>query len=148
MNLAKNKFIFYSLIVSFLGFLDASYLTILHYKNVIPPCSVTSGCETVLTSKYSMVGPLPVSLLGAAFYLGIMIICLLILTNYKKRFLQGFYVSAIVGFAVSLVLIYIQAVLLHAFCQYCLLSEVTSTGLLFLGFLKFRQDKKTNLEAK
>lgn len=141
MNLAKNKLILYSLIVAFLGFIDSTYLTILHYKNIIPPCTVTSGCETVLTSKYSMIGPIPVSLTGTLFYLAVIAVCLLILTNPKKLLLNAFYGLSAVGFVVSLVLIYIQAALLHAFCQYCLLSEITSTGLLILAFLEYRRKK-------
>lgn len=142
MNLKENKLIIYSAIISFLGFLDSAYLTILHYKNAIPPCSVTNGCETVLTSKYAMVGPLPVSLLGAFFYLAVIILCILILTNYKKTILDTFYFLALSGFLVSVVLIYIQAEILHAFCQYCLISEATSTGLLLLAFIKFKESRK------
>ena len=41
-------------IVALIGFADASYLTVEHYRNVIPPCT-TSGCETVLTSSYSTI---------------------------------------------------------------------------------------------
>lgn len=141
MNLIKNKLTLYSLILGFLGFLDSTYLTILHYKNIIPPCSVTSGCEAVLTSKYSMVGIVPVSLLGTLFYLAVMAICILILTNYKEIFVKAFYGLVAIGLIVSLILIYIQAELLHAFCQYCLLSEIVSFGLVFMAILKFRQDK-------
>jgi len=142
MNLIKNKLIFYSAILAFLGFLDSTYLTILHFKNAIPPCTITTGCETVLTSKFASVGPIPVALLGSVFYLGIIILCTLILTNYKKIYLNLFFVSVIIGFLVSLGLIYIQEFLLHAFCQYCLLSEAVSTGLLILAGLKFKKDKE------
>ncbi len=140
MNLIKDKFIFYSLILGFLGFLDSAYLTILHYKNVIPPCTIGS-CETVMTSKYSTVGPIPLALLGSLFYIAVMVLCLLIITNYKRMFLTAFYCLVATGFLVSVVLVYIQANLLHAFCQYCLLSEAISTGLLILAFLKFKEDK-------
>lgn len=140
MNLAKNKLIIYSLIVAFLGFIDSTYLTILHYKNIIPPCTVTSGCETVLTSKYSMIGPIPVSLTGTLFYLAVIAVCLLLLTSPKKWLLNALYGLSLVGFVVSLILIYIQAALLHAFCQYCLLSEITSVGILILALLEYRKN--------
>lgn len=143
MNLIKrDKLIFYSLIIAFLGFLDATYLTIIHFRNIIPPCTITSGCEVVLTSKYSVIAGIPVSLLGSLFYLGVMVLCLMLITNYKKVFLNLFYLAAVVGIMVSLILIYIQGFLLHAFCQYCLLSEVVSAGLLILAGLKFKKDKE------
>jgi len=140
--LKSHKLIFYSLILAFLGFLDATYLTILHYKNAIPPCTLTNGCETVLTSKYANLGPIPVALLGSLFYLGVMVLCALILTNYKKIYLDLFYLFVVVGFLVSVVLIATQVVLIKALCQYCLLSETVSTGLLILGGLKFKKDKE------
>lgn len=141
MNLTKNKLILYSLVIGFLGFLVATYLTILHFKNVLPPCSVTSGCETVLTSQFAQIGPVPLALLGSLFYLSVVIVCLLILTNYKKIYLNAFYALAIIGFIVSVILILIQQFIIHAYCQYCLLSEAISTGILIFAYLKYRQDK-------
>lgn len=141
MNLIRhNKFIFYSLILSFLGFIVASYLTILHYKNILPPCTITSGCELVLTSKYAVILGIPVALLGSLFYLSVIIVCLLILTNYKKVFLNAFYLLVVIGIIVSLTLTYIQAFLIHAFCQYCLTSEAITLGLAALAYLKYKKD--------
>ena len=142
MNLIKNKIFLYSLILGFLGFLDATYLTILHYKNILPPCHLTSNCETVLTSQYAQIGPIPVALLGTLFYLAVMAVCILLLTNYKKIFLNSYYLLIGSGFVVSLVLIYIQAYLLHAYCQYCILAEIVSGGLVILAIIKYRSDKK------
>ena len=143
MNLIKNnKFIFYSLILGFLGFIVATYLTILHYKNALPPCNLTSNCEKVLTSQFATIGPIPLALLGSLFYLTVIVLCVLILTNYKKIFLNAFYLWVIIGFIVSLILVGIQAFLIQAFCQYCLLAEAISTGLLILAYLKFKEDKK------
>ena len=142
MNLKQNKLILYSIILGFLGFLDATYLTILHYKNIIPPCNITNGCETVLASKYAMIGPISVALLGSLFYLSILVTCILVLTNYKKLFLDTYYLLVGIGFIVSIILLLVQEFLLKAFCQYCILSEIISSGLILLAFLKFREDKK------
>jgi uncharacterized membrane protein len=138
----KNKLILYSLILAFFGFLDAAYLTISHYKNLIPPCSVHFGCEKVLTSAYSMIGPIPLALTGAIFYLALIIICLLILIEGLKKLMWVFHFTVAVGFLVSVVLFLIQALIIKSFCQYCLLSEVISTGLLILSLLKLREDRK------
>jgi uncharacterized membrane protein len=140
--IVKDKLILYSLILGFLGFVVATYLTILHYKNVLPPCSLTSNCEKVLTSQFATIGPIPLSLLGSLFYLTIIFLCILILTKYKKVFLKSFYLCVISGFIVSLILVGIQAFILHAFCQYCLTSEAISTGLLILAYLYFKAGKK------
>src|ERR1035437_6715965 len=122
-HLIKNKLILYSAVLAFFGFLDSAYLTILHYKNIVPPCSL-QGCEKVLTSAYSMAGPIPVALLGAIFYLTVIIVCLLILIEGMKQLLRFFHFVAAVGFLVSAVLFLIQFYIIRSFCQYCLLSEV------------------------
>ena len=124
-----------------MGFLVATYLTILHYKHIIPPCSVTGNCEKVLTSQYATIGPLPVALLGSLFYFSVIVLCGLILTNRKKIFVNLFYEASAVGFLVSVILLFIQAYVIHAFCQYCLTSEAISTGIMILAFLDFRQRK-------
>lgn len=141
MNLIKNKLIVYSLILGFLGFVVATYLTILHFKNTLPPCSLTSNCEKVLTSEFASIGPIPLALLGSLFYLAVIALCILILTNYKKVFLNAFYAVSAIGFAVSLVLLVIQAYIIRAFCQYCLTSEAISTGIVILAFLQYNQSK-------
>ena len=140
-----NKLIVYSLILAFFGFLDSAYLTILHYKNVIPPCTI-HGCEKVLTSSFSMIGPIPLALLGAVFYLAVIVLCLLILVEGIKKLMWFFHFTIAVGFLVSVVLFLIQAVIIKSFCQYCLLSEVISTGLLILSLLKIREDKKLEIK--
>jgi len=132
------------LILGFLGFLDASYLTILHYKNVIPPCSIAHGCETVLTSKYASIFGLPLSLLGAGYYVVVLILTGIfwqmqpstssgnksslserseskgVLPNLPSLLL--FLTTC--GLLVGIYLVYLQAFVLHAYCQYCLASEV------------------------
>jgi uncharacterized membrane protein len=141
----SNKFILYSLILGFLGFLDSAYLTISHYKNVIPPCTL-HGCDTVLTSSFSMIGPIPLALLGTLFYLGMMILCLLILVEGMKQLLKLYYIGAIWGFIFSVYLFLLQWLVIKSFCQYCLLSEAVATGLLILAGLKFREDRKLGIK--
>ncbi|OGH02198.1 MAG: hypothetical protein A2798_03660 [Candidatus Levybacteria bacterium RIFCSPHIGHO2_01_FULL_37_17] len=138
----KNKFIIYSAIIAFLGFLDATYLTLVHFRNTIPPCTI-GNCETVLTSQYAVILGIPTALLGSLFYLSVILVCLLIMTNYKKIFHQAYYLLAATGLIVSAILLGIQAFVLHAFCQYCLLSAATSTGIAILAYLHYREQKNS-----
>lgn len=140
MNLTNRKFILYSAVVAFLGFLDAAYLTILHLSETIPPCTVGS-CETVLTSQFSTILGIPLALFGSGFYLSVIVLCLLLLTNYRKIFLTAFYALAVWGFVFSLFLLGLQAFIIHSFCQYCLISLATSTGIFILALLHFRKNK-------
>jgi uncharacterized membrane protein len=141
LNFMKNKFILYSVILGLFGFLDSLYLTILHYRNAIPPCTI-HGCEAVLTSTFSMLGPIPLALFGVIFYLTVIIVALLILVEGMKNLLRFFHFTVLVGFLFSVVLFLIQALIIKSFCQYCILSEVIATGLIILSILKIKQDKQ------
>lgn len=118
------------LILAFLGFLDATYLTILHYQNVIPPCSLAHGCETVLTSRYATVAGIPIALVGAGFYVALLVLTALGLQTKRLLFTNLLMLLTGTGLLISAILVYLQAFVLHAFCQYCLTSE-------FINFLLF-----------
>lgn len=133
-----------SLILAFLGFLDASYLTILHYKNVVPPCSIAHGCETVLTSQYATLFGIPIALFGVLFYVAIMALIILLLDLKTKAYLVGLILITSAGILVSAFLVYLQAFALHAFCQYCLTSE----GINLLLFLTTLTAYKSSIHTK
>lgn len=125
MKLTKSKI--FLLFLSMAGFFDSSYLTILHYKNIIPPCTIALGCETVLTSQFSTLAGIPIALAGSLFFLTLIILLLLGFFRYFKLLIS-------LGAIVSIILFCIQAFVLHAFCQYCLLSEIIILGIFILSF--------------
>lgn len=110
--------------LAFLGFLDAIYLTVEHYKNAIPPCTIAHGCETVLTSSYATIFGIPLALIGAAFYVVALMLLGIFLETKKRSILTLLTLLTAAGFLVAIILVGIQAFVLHAFCQYCLLSEL------------------------
>lgn len=138
MKLTINRVLL--LILSLAGFFDSSYLTILHYKNIIPPCTLARGCETVLVSQFSTILGIPIALLGSLFF--ITLIFILLLENQKNGFFKYFKLLTLAGVAVSIFLFSIQAFILHAFCQYCLLSESIIFAMFLLSFYPFRSSSK------
>jgi uncharacterized membrane protein len=125
--------------VALLGFADATYLTIEHYQGVIPPCSVVSGCETVLTSQYSVIAGVPVSLLGALFYLAILVGVFAYLESKKTTAFKWAMLLTVFGLLFSLWFIYVQAVILGAWCLYCIGSALTSTILFVIACVVFKK---------
>jgi len=115
------------LVIALLGFADASYLTIEHYQGVIPPCTLVSGCEAVLTSSYSVIFGMPVSLLGAIYYLVISIGIFSFLESKKTTLLKWVLLLTVFGMIFSLWFLYVQAFILGSYCLYCLGSVLTST---------------------
>lgn len=128
------------LTIALLGFVDASYLTIEHFRNTVPPCT-TDGCEQVLTSTYSEVFGIPVSLGGAIFYLIVLVGIFAYIDTKKTHFLKWSLMLSVPAFLATLYFVFLQFFVLKAICIYCMGSALTST-LLFVGtiwvFSKYR----------
>ena len=123
------------LIFSLIGFLDATYLTIQHYRGFGLDCGSLLECDEVMTSQYAVIGGIPLALLGTLYYLAIF---LLTVAYYDRKHLYILSIIArltILGFLVTLILIYLQAFIIRTFCFYCLLSALTSTGLFMLAMI-------------
>ena len=115
-------------LIAFLGMMDTFYISFKRGSGQVPPCHVTHGCSDVLTSKYSTLGPIPLSWLGLAFYLSVFSCAILALTD-AANLLHLIFWPALFGFLVSLSLTSIQAFVLHAYCEYCLLSALLVTSI-------------------
>lgn len=119
--------------VSFIGFLDATYLTAQHYLGFELNCSLLRGCETVTTSEYSVVAGVPVALLGALYYFVMVIGMFVYFDLQDKRILRFLMWLTLFGFFASLWFLYLQVFVIKALCLYCLVSITTSTLLFIFG---------------
>lgn len=125
--------------ISAVGLTDAIYLTITHYTKALVPCSFSLGCETVLRSQYSEVFGVPVAAFGIVFYFLTLVISIFFANHHRYHWFLSAW--GLVGFISSLYLLYIQAFVLHAFCQYCLLSALTSTLTFIITSLLYFSNK-------
>ena len=137
-----NNLAIAAIVVSFLGFLDASYLTIKHFRGEVAPCSLLEGCEVVTTSKYSTIGDIPISLFGAMFYISVLAAAFFYLDTKSTKAIKSIPLLTLTGFIVSAVLVYLQIFVLKAICVYCMFSALTSTLLFVIGILIFRSTEK------
>jgi len=120
-----------AVVVAIIGLIDAIYLTIHYYTAEPVPCTITGGCEMVLTSPYAEVAGIPLGAFGAAAYF--VAFALALLTVYGNPMTwKLFGALSLLMAAFSGYLIYVQAEYIHAFCQFCLLSAGTSFTLFIL----------------
>ena len=117
--------IYGALIASLVGFADALYLTINHYRQAIPPCAIGS-CETVLISRFATWQGIPMSLLGVVVYFIVGFLILLYLEGHQVKFLKLAAGLAAASFVVSLILVLLQLFVLDAVCLYCMVSAIAS----------------------
>lgn len=141
------------LVVAFLGFLDASYLSIEHYMGKVVECSGSffNDCGTVTTSTYSKILGIPVAYLGALYYLSFVILGIAMLDTKKLWLAKYAGIFSIAGLLASIYFVSLQAFVLDAFCLYCMVSATTSTILFILGMrmlqLVRREERNTQVAS-
>ena len=115
-------------IVSLLGLADAIYLTVQHVTGQSVRCTIVSGCSEVLSSSYAVVAGVPLALVGAAAYFSVFSLATLAAFGYR---IAGTLLIPLVllMFLFSLWLIYLQAFVIGAWCQFCLFSAAVTTAL-------------------
>jgi uncharacterized membrane protein len=130
------------LVLSFLGFADSTYLTMVHYKNIIPPCTITQGCETVLTSTFATIYGIPLAFFGCIYFFASMILDVLIFLHsnsvWTRKIFMLFNSSGLVS---AFVFLYLQFITIKAACQYCLLVELILFLLFGLSILFLKKSK-------
>ena len=131
-------------VVAIIGIADAVYLTVHHYAAAPVPCGAGFDCEMVLTSPYAEIAGIPLAAFGAVAYF--VAFSLALLTAFgDRRMWKLFGVQVLLMACFSGWLIYVQAALIHAFCQWCLISAATTATLLliFLTSVFFKSKPQT-----
>ncbi len=129
-------------VASLLGIFVAGYLTIykLGYLGFIQ-CS-TGGCETVQSSQYALLFGTPVALFGLVGYI---VIFALAMIGVQPRWVAARSVAILlvlisgIGTAFSAYLTYLEAAVIHAWCQWCVVSAVLMTVIFILSLLGMRK---------
>lgn len=118
-------------VLALVGFADAAYLAATHYAGSSVFCGASGGCETVLSSEFATLGPVPIALIGAAYYGLASLIAWTPTSSWSRTTARTLTGLTGLAFAVSVVLFVIQAFELHAWCRFCLVSAAITT-LLFV----------------
>jgi len=121
-------------LVSLVGLGDAIYLTIQDLTGASLRCTIVSGCSEVLASKYAHFGSVPLASIGAVAYFAVF--SLATLAAFGNKFARPL-LTLIVAlmFLLTLWLLYLQAFVIHHFCQYCLLSAAVTITLTLFVFI-------------
>ena len=117
----RPRLFFLAALLSLVGLADSIYLTVTHLTGEDVTCVASSGCSEVLASAYSTVGNIPLGAFGALGYFAAF--SLATLAAFRYRHARTFLVVVVAGMLLTtLWLLYVQAFILHAFCDFCLLS--------------------------
>lgn len=119
-------------LLSILGLGISIYLTVEHYgatNSLVCPQTSVLNCAKVTSSSWSKLGPAPVALLGALFFLGMSVVCSPWLWDVRW-FDRLRIVGAVGGVGFAFYLVWAELFRLHAICLWCTGVHVTALALL------------------
>lgn len=121
-----------AMLVALVGLADSVYLTVQHLSGKSVKCTVTNGCSAVLGSKYAMIAGIPTAAFGALAYFAAFSLATLAVFGYEQA-RTGLAILVVPMFLMTCWLFYLQAFVLHAFCEFCLLSATMTLTLTALA---------------
>lgn len=130
------------LLVAFIGFTDAAYLTTRYYRGISMGCFASLGCDKVAISQYATIGGIPVALIGIVYYFIILLTVAYYLWQEKEKIIYWLSRFTVVGFLASAWFVYLQLFIIKTICFYCMVSAAASTILFILGLIViFKKNK-------
>jgi uncharacterized membrane protein len=119
----------FGVVIAAIGTVIASYLLAIRFAGIPAICGPAlgpfGGCAKVEASVYSSIGPVPVALVGVVGSLVLLVASVHYLRTRSTISLNIWVLAAMVGAAIELVLIAIQAFVIGAWCGWCLLYGLT-----------------------
>jgi uncharacterized membrane protein len=113
-----------------------AWLKLTHVLTLCPPGNSMS-CESVVASIYAKVGPVPVAYLGVVGNL--VILAALLFEAYLPSAELVIFGLTLFGFLFSDYLTAVEAFVLHAWCQLCVLIALAMTSLFVVSFIRLRR---------
>jgi uncharacterized membrane protein len=136
----RNNLRTISLILVVAGLLITGYISYTAITNTSLVCleGGALSCDLVHSSVYAKLAGIDISYLGFLAYLGLGALLALedrlsLLQTYSKTLIFG---ATLFAFLYAIWLIYVQAVLLEAFCMWCMAHEINITLLFVVSALR------------
>ena len=144
-RVASSRLFMIAALVSLVGLADSIYLTVKHLTGETVQCTILAGCEFVLNSVYSSFLGIPLAPLGALAYFSVFSLATLAAYGYRGTRTLLLLVVAVM-LLMTLRLIYIQAFVLHHYCEFCMLSALVTITLSGLMLAIIFRDKGTETQ--
>ncbi|HWI50820.1 MAG TPA: vitamin K epoxide reductase family protein [Symbiobacteriaceae bacterium] len=129
------------MLLALVGLGISVYLTWAYTAHVAPICGASGGCETVQTSEYAWIAGVPVPMLGALGYTGILALTVLALRLEDRRelLLLGLFGATLIGVLFSAYLTYIEFFVIFAICRWCIASAIVMLLAFLLSVVAYRR---------
>ena len=134
-------------ITALVGLLTSGYLAYVKIFNTTIYCTPGLGdCTTVNSSRFSELWGIPIAIFGILSYLAILLLVFLgerlkLVKRYQVLYIFGI---SLFGFLYSLYLTYLEIFVIHAICQWCVLSGLCMTIILAAAVFWLKQQQSSN----
>ena len=121
-----------------LGLLVSVYMTIFKITSNENMCVGSKDCSIVNASRYSEINKIPVAVIGVGGYAALLAILWL---ERRPGFIKQngtmiFFALSLIGFFFTLYLIFVEIVLIKAYCPFCITSQVAMTLIFILSVIR------------
>jgi uncharacterized membrane protein len=112
------------MVLAGIGLADASFLATKYIAGAPVACGIGAGCDTVTRSAYAEVAGVPIALLGALWYLVLLVSWFVVREKENRLWTLAVAYSTVLGAVVSGYLLYLMFAVLKAVCTYCSVCSV------------------------
>jgi uncharacterized membrane protein len=129
-------------LVALAGMFVALYLTLYKLGYIGTLVCAVGSCETVQTSKWATFLGMPVGMWGVGYYVAVLALSLAGLSPaLGERISVSRLLVGLTGFGVlfSLWLTYLELFVIHAICQWCVISAILAAALFVISVLDLRE---------
>lgn len=121
-----------------IGLLVSVYMTIFKITSNENMCIGSKDCSIVNASRYSEINNIPVAVIGVGGYAALLAILWL---ERRQGFIKEngtmiFFALSLIGFFFTLYLIFVEIVLIKAYCPFCITSQVAMTLIFILSVIR------------
>ncbi len=129
--------------LSLIGIIISIYLTWVHYTYVQIACPETNviNCAKVLSSQYSTIFHIPLTLFGLFYFLVFFIF------SFYKKYEKYLFIFSIIGVLSVFALVYIEIGLIKAICLYCTSVHILVFLIFFILLFKIFFAKRDHIKS-
>ena len=114
--------------IAALGTAISAYLVWVHYSGSLALCIGVGGCEAVQTSRFSMIGEMPVALVGFGGFLSILAVAIARVVTWRAELDLALFGLSLAATLYVLYLSWVEVFVLGAICPWCVAVAVCAVA--------------------
>ena len=119
-------------LAALIGLVDAGYLAWTAAFNISPGCTFIHGCDIVAESPLSHFLGIPWGFYGVVFYFTVLALASWSMAAEDRLVVMLIRLAGVAGFVMSLYFTALEIWVIHAWCEFCLLSALVATTIFIL----------------